>query len=294
MIVVAGEALVDVITRPDGEVVRVPGGGPFNTARAIGRLGVPVAWAGVLSTDADGRALAAELAADGVSLDLVQRTDRPTTTALAELDPGGEAHYRFVAAGTSAPALDGDRLASALPADLVALHVGTLGLVFEPIATALASLVAGAGRGVIVMVDPNCRPTAIEDADAYRARLGRILDRADVVKASVGDIAFLGFAPASRVLVITDGPRAIRVRHDGVATTVDAPAADVADTVGAGDTFGGALLASLVHAGLDRSTLGDATAVLEAVRFAARASARVCERPGADPPTLAELGGWDA
>ena len=292
MIVVAGEALVDVIERPDGVVVTVPGGGPYNTARAIGRFGVPVAWAGALSTDVHGDEMAAALAADGVALDLVQRTDRPTTQALAELDARGDARYRFIVEGTSAPALESDQLLRDLPSDVAAVHVGTLGLVYEPMAAALEALVASVGRDTIVMVDPNCRPSAIPNDDAYLARMRRLLERADVVKASVADIDYLGFAPASRVLVITDGPRPIRVRHDGAATSVDAPAVEVVDTVGAGDTFGGALLAALIHAGVSRTTLGDATAVLDAIRFAARASALVCGRPGADPPTLAELGGW--
>jgi hypothetical protein len=33
---------------------------------------------------------------------------------------------------------------------------------------------------------------------------------------------------------------------------------------------------------------------VRATRFAVRASAIVCGRPGADPPSLAELGGWPA
>ena len=89
MIVVAGEALVDLILRPDGTIAAVPGGGPYNAARAIGRLGVPVAWIGGLSSDRFGRDLEAGLTADGVTLDLVQRTDLPTTLALAELDAVG-------------------------------------------------------------------------------------------------------------------------------------------------------------------------------------------------------------
>ena len=66
------------------------------------------------------------------------------------------------------------------------------------------------------------------------------------------------------------------------------------DTVGAGDTFGGAFLACLVHEGIGPDGLGDAASVLRAVRFAVRASAFVCGRAGANPPTLAELGGWPA
>jgi fructokinase len=292
VIVVAGEALVDVIVHPDGGSVAVPGGGPYNAARAIGRLGVPVSFAGCLSTDEHGRAMATALVDDGVSLDLVQRSDLPTTRAQAELDARGEAQYRFDVVGTSAPSLDAATAKGTWPQGLDALHVGTLGLVFEPMATTIEELVAGLSRDAMLMVDPNCRPSAVSDEAGYRARMARLLDRADIVKTSVADLAYLGYAPASRLLVITDGARPVRVRHDGRSSTIDAPPTEVVDTVGAGDTFGGALLASLVHDGVGRSTLGEEVSVLRAVRFAARASAAVCGRAGADPPTLGELGGW--
>ncbi len=292
VIVVAGEALVDVIARRDGEIDAVPGGGPFNTARAIGRLGVPVAWAGVLSHDANGRAMAEALAADGVSLDLVQRTALPTTQAFAELDDRGEARYRFMVDDTSAPSLDAVRLQASMPADLAALHVGTLGLVFEPMAGALERLVAGLPDDVLLMVDPNCRPSAIPDPDAYRARMARILARADIVKLSTADAAFLGFDVAAPVVVVTDAGGPVRVRTGGEDHEVPVPHIEVIDTVGAGDTFGGAMLAWLVDAGVTRSTVADAGSVLAAVRFAVRASGIVCRRPGADPPTLEDLGGW--
>ena len=215
MIVVAGEALVDVISRRDGSIEVVPGGGPFNAARAIGRLGVPVAFAGALSIDDHGAGMARSLAADGVSLDLVQRTERPTTRAFAELDDSGEARYRFDVVGTSAPALDAGALLAALPPDVVALHVGTLGLVFEPIAATIETLVAGLADDVILVVDPNCRPSAIADLSAYRARLDRILARADVVKLSTTP-TWRSSAPhsAAPVVVVTDagGPVRVRVR----------------------------------------------------------------------------------
>ena len=135
MIVVAGEALVDVITRRDGSIDAVPGGGPFNTARAIGRLGVPVAWAGVLSVDEHGARWPESLAADGVSLDLVQRTDAADDAGVrgARRSRRGALPVRR-GRDTSAPSLDAGTLLAALPSDVAAVHVGTLGLVFEPIA----------------------------------------------------------------------------------------------------------------------------------------------------------------
>ena len=154
------------------------------------------------------------------------------------------------------------------------------------------------------MVDPNCRPSITRDPDAYRARLARVLVRTDIVKASVEDLVFLRPGETAeaavswvgslgpRVVLVTDGGRPVTVFVGGVVHLVPAPPVHVVDTVGAGDTFGGAFLACLVHGGVTRATVADRDAVLRAARFAVRASAIVCERAGANPPTLAELGGW--
>ena len=305
MIVVAGEALVDLIARLDGTIGAVPGGGPYNAARAIGRLGVPVAWAGCLSSDRFGGALEAGLTADGVTLDLVQRTDLPTTLALAELDASGAATYRFYADGTSAPAFLPGPFAGGLPTGTRALHVGTLGLVLEPIATTLTALVAALPDDVLLLVDPNCRPSTVRDPAEYRRRMADVLARADVVKVSVEDVAFLrpGEDPATGVawlaslgpkaILVTDGAGAVRVVTDGASTDIEVPPIEVVDTVGAGDTFAGAALACLIHDGVTRATL-DANAAVRAARFGVRAAGIACTRAGATPPTLAELGGWPA
>jgi fructokinase len=306
LIVVAGEALIDLLVRPDGQLVPVAGGGPYNTARAIGRLGLDVAWLGGLSRDHFGQVLQDGLVADGVSLGLAQRTDRPTTLALAELDESGSATYRFYVEGTSAPAVAADAIAAGLPGSSRAVHVGTLGLVLEPMATTLEALVAELPGHVLLMVDPNCRPSIIRDPDEFRARIARVLARADVVKVSIEDLAFLMPGEAAdvaarrvvalgpRVVLMTNGAGPVRAWIDGTVCEVEAPAVSVVDTVGAGDTFGGAFLACLLASGGGREAIEDPAAVLRAVRFAVRASAIVCERAGADPPTLRELGGWPA
>lgn len=304
MIVLAGDALVDLIVREDGSITAVPGGGPYNSARAAGRLGVPVSWIGGLSSDRFGRELEAGLAGAGVDLSMAQRTDLPTTLALAELGTDGAASYRFYTDSTSAPAVLPGPLAGGLPADTEAVLTGTLGFVLEPMATTLESLVAGLPPDVLLMVDPNCRPSVTRDGDGFRARIARVLARADVVKVSTDDLAFLrpgetveaaiGWLQAigPRVVLVTDGAAPVRVLVDGEQHEVAAPVVEVVDTIGAGDTFGGAFLACLVQGGGGRRSAGDAEAVLRAARFAVRASAIVCERAGADPPTLGELGGW--
>jgi fructokinase len=302
VIVVAGEALVDLIVRADGSIVAIPGGGPYNAARAIARLGVEVAWLGGLSSDRFGQDLEAGLRADGVSTALVQRTDAPTTLALAELDATGAASYRFYTEGTSAPAvLPGPQAAP--PTGTRAVHAGTLGFVLEPMASTLETVIGALPADVLLLVDPNCRPSITHDADAYRARMARILPRADVVKVSTDDLAFLvpGSDPLAaahwisslgvRAVLLTDGDGPVRVLVDDEVTIVEVPRVEVVDTVGAGDTLGGAALAALVHAGTTRATL-DGPGVLRATGFGVRAASMACTRAGADPPTLQELGGW--
>jgi fructokinase len=306
MIVVAGDALVDLIVRADGSMAAVPGGGPYNSARAIGRLGIPVSWIGGLSADRFGRDLEAGLAGAGVDLSMAQRTELPTTLALAEIGAGGAASYHFYTDSTSAPAVLPGPLAGGLPADADALLTGTLGFVLEPMATTLEGMVAALQPDVLLLIDPNCRPSITRDPAAFRARMARVLARADVVKVSTDDLAFLapgeplaaaiGWVEAlgPRAVLVTDGPASVRVRLDGLEHEVAAPPVDVVDTIGAGDTFGGAFLACLVEGGGGRSAAGDTKAVLRAARFAVQASAVVCQRAGANPPTLAELGGWPA
>ena len=301
MIVVGGESLIDLIVGADGRVEAIPGGGPYNVARTLGRLGRSVSFLGRLSTDRFGSILRAGLASEGVDLSLAPTTDDPTLLAVAELDAGGAATYHFYADGTAAPGLSATDLPDGLPVATAALHVGTLGLVFEPMAATIEALVASAGPDVLVVADPNCRPSAIEDVAAYRARLDRVLARVDVVKASMDDLDWLEpgarpLATARRltdrgpaVVLVTDGRRPVLIVTATAVTELAVPAVNVVDTVGAGDAFGAGFLAAWTRAGRGRSDLADEGALTAATRFAIEVGALTTTRAGAEPPTLAEL-----
>ena len=141
-VLVVGEALIDLIVSPSGGIEAIAGGGPFNIARTVARLDVPVAFGGGVSDDAFGRRISALLKADGVTVPVATRTGLPTTLALAELDAHGAATYRFYLDGTSAPDVTLDDLPSL--DGLRILAVGTLGLVMHPIADTVDSAVAAA------------------------------------------------------------------------------------------------------------------------------------------------------
>jgi fructokinase len=303
VIVVGGEALVDLVPHAAGELRAHPGGGPYNTARTLGRLDQDVHFLGCLSDDGFGTRLRAQLREDGVRLDTAVETRLPTTLALAELDAAGVASYRFYTEGTSAPALTPEDALAALPADVAILHVGTLGLVMEPIAVALEAVVEAVADSALIMVDPNCRPSFIGDRDSYRRGLAATLRYAHVVKVSADDLAFLepGVEPAAAArALLAEGPQVALVTLGGdgalIVTAdreerVEAPKVTVVDTIGAGDAFGGGFLASWRLQDLTRDALADAGAVREATRFACAVAARTCERAGASPPRLSDLDG---
>ena len=299
VIVVIGEALIDLLVRPDGRIEATAGGGPFNTARTIARLGQQVAFAGRLSTDAFGRRLRDRLVSDGVDLGLIVETDDPTTLAVVESDATGDAGYRFYLIGTSAPGLGSDAVEAIVrPA---ALHIGTLGLVLEPIGSTAEAVVGRMPPETLVMADLNARPTATPDRAAWVSRIERLLGRLDVLKASVDDLRFFrpGEEPVDTaagivkdgpsVVLLTDGPRPVRILTPGGSRTVEPPRVEVADSVGAGDAFGGGFLAAWIAAGRGRPDLADRDAIIEATSFAVRVASITCTRPGADPPTASEL-----
>lgn len=301
MIVVCGEALIDVIRNPDGTSRSAPGGGPFNTARALGRLGAPTAFLGHLSTDEPGRRLASLLTEDSVRLDFASFGPEPTTTAIAEVDSAGRAEYRFVVEGTSVPSLTAEMLPQEFGAELEGLYFGGLGLALEPIGSTVTELVAREHPKSFLMIDPNIRG-GLGPEDRYRERLLQAIGLSTLVKASDADLAWLypglSCEDASRA-VLELGPQAVVVTlgangafavHGGKEVRVAAPRVEVVDTIGAGDAFGAALVTWL----RDHDRLAPELTLTEdelkaALELACRAAAITCTRAGADSPTRQEL-----
>jgi fructokinase len=301
MILVAGESLIDLIVGPRGDVHASAGGGPFNTARTIARLGQPVRFLGRFSADPFGVMLTTKLAEDQVELALPEQVAEPTALAIVSLDDAGVARYWFHLTGTAGFVLDQPSAEQALQADVTALHVGSLGLVVEPMAAAVESLAGQLPQGVLLMLDPNWRASAIPDASAHLGRIRRVLPRTDVLKTSTEDLVFLvpgGDVPSAartllgwgaRCVLVTDGPAPVQVFTADNQLTVPVPPAEVVDTVGAGDAFGGGFLAWWAERGLAREQLADPGLLEAAAASAAQVAALTCTRAGADPPWQHEM-----
>jgi fructokinase len=302
VIVVCGEALIDVIRNRDSTERAAPGGGPFNTTRALARLGVPTAFLGHLSDDQFGRELSELLVADGASVALASVGPEPTTVAHADVDSRGAAEYQFVVDGTSAPNLTAEMLPASFAPDVNGICVGSLGLVLEPMAGTVVELVRRERGRRLIMLDPNIRVGLVNDLDNYRARLLSVIAAATVVKASDSDLAWIepesDYRSAAqhmldqgvRMVAITLGAQGAFGAHRDLQIHVPAPPVQVVDTIGAGDAFGAGLLAWLHDHDLIRPDLKlDEKQLQAGLDYACLAAALTCTRAGADPPWKREM-----
>lgn len=313
VVVVAGEALVDIVPAPaQGYWEFAPGGSPANVAVGLARLEVPARMLARLADDLLGRRLREHLAANGVDLSHAVAATEPSSLAIVELAGDGQASYDFRIAGTADWQWTDDELTGALDegatGPVVAVHSGSLALTTPPGHETLRELMATAVDTATVSYDPNFRPLLMGSPDEVLPGVHELLGLADVVKVSEEDLAWLhpGRKPGDivgewlelgpAVVVVTLGADGVLAgTASGLHSVLPGRPIDVVDTVGAGDSFSAALLAGLHRRGLlgaaaredlyriDRESLDGVLG--EAVT----AAAITCSRHGADPPTRAEL-----
>ncbi|ACZ84879.1 carbohydrate kinase family protein [Streptosporangium roseum] len=308
-VAVLGECVADAFATGSpsrGELaLRVlPGGSPANTAVALSRLGTPTRFLGRISRDSFGALFRAHLGASGVDLTGCVTADEPSTLAVATLDESGQAGYTFYAEGSADWQWSTAELTAERLGDVSCLHTGSMALVGAPGAEHVEELLARTAVHATVSIDPNVR-AAFVDLAVYRERMPLWCALADIVKLSDDDLGQIHpgepleevcdawHAAGARLIVVTRGPRGATVSLDGERATVPAPATEVVDTVGAGDSFTAAFLHRLHASGLlggrlDSVGLDEA---MEAAAFATRAAALTCSVAGANPPWAGDLNG---
>ncbi|MGD9619707.1 MAG: carbohydrate kinase [Mycolicibacterium sp.] len=309
---VIGEALIDIVDRGDdrgdtpaarrgrkraSRPAEYVGGSPLNVAVGLARLGRDVDFLTHIGTDDRGRRIGEYVEASGAQLVPGSRSAGRTSTALATLDSAGTATYTF----------DIDWQLSGTPevAPPLVLHTGSIAAVLEPGCLATAALVDTYHPSATCTFDPNIRPGLI--ADASRSRIDRLIERADVIKASIEDLrwidpcrtyeqiaeAWLALGPS--IVVVTLGADGALAMCAAGAVRVPAFRVDVADTVGAGDAFMTGLIDALWSLGLLGATRRKQLAAITAdnltgvLRAASRVAALTVMRPGADLPDRAAL-----
>lgn len=313
MILVCGEALVDLLVDPQGADLAarpVPGGSAFNCAVGLARLGAEngfeAGYLGGLSADVFGRWLRARLHAEGVVPASATESAHPTRIVAVSRDAAGEPAYGFYGEHVADLDLPADALMLRDDSPVRALVIGSFPIALEPSGDALRSLVAREAGRRLISLDPNLRPALTPPDAAWRGAFEACLAKADIVKASAADLATgyddpHGFAARAlaghggagpAVVIVTDGGADARLHHRDFMLTVRPPQVRVVDAVGAGDSFHAAFLAALARYGpFDRAGLAacGADAMRFPLAYAASAAALTCTRAGADPPDHASI-----
>ncbi|MEQ1942205.1 carbohydrate kinase [Mesorhizobium sp. VNQ89] len=306
MIICCGEALIDMLPRRStlDEPAFAPysGGAVFNSAIALGRLGVPVEFFSGLSSDLFGEQLRETLTASRVGSRYAHVSGRPTTLAFVKL-VDGHASYVFYDEATAGRMLS-DADLPVLDGNVDALLFGGISLISEPCGSAYEEFMRRESADRVTMLDPNIRPAFIADRGKHEARIERMIATADILKLSDEDLAWFSRAGTAEEVVanwLAVGPKLIVVTRGGkeivaytknhrVALTPQSVA--VVDTVGAGDTFNAGLLASLFEGkALTKDGVAklSESAIQAALSLGAAAAAVTVSRAGANPPWRREL-----
>jgi fructokinase len=306
MILCCGEALIDMLPRSTtaGEDAFSPyaGGAVFNTALALGRLGLDTGFFTGLSSDMFGDILRDALTASGVDHSRCVTLDLHTTLAFVRL-LNGQASYAFFDENTAGRMITEAHLPE-LGDEVDALHFGAISLIPDPCGATYESLMRREHGSRVISLDPNIRPGFIPDPAKHRARIDRMIAMSDIIKMSDEDLDWFGHSDMETaasswlgqgpgLVVFTRGANGA-IGFTGQHTVeVGGVSVTVADTVGAGDTFNAGILASLKRDGLlSKMAIKSlsADAVGNALRLGAKAAAVTVSRPGANPPWANEIG----
>ena len=293
MIVSCGDAIIDMMPDP------VPGGSNMNVAVAAARLGAPTAFLGRVSLDPFGDLLMKHMEDSGVNTELVERGPEPTAKAIVSLDPSPS--FRFDADGTAEANLSRADLSPLGPGPHI-VHGGTFGMYRGRTAHTLADLVET--NPGLVSLDPNVRPTIVDDRAEWDYWYRRWLHQTSLYRCSDEDLAWISpgrsvdsfaaelLAGGIEAVIVTKGADGCDVFTSSWSDHRAGHTVDIVDTVGAGDTFTGAILSGLQERGITSrgslSSLGRMS-FLEVIDNALAASAVVCGRSGADPPWRREM-----
>lgn len=312
MILCCGEALIDMLPYPIMDANKATGyiphagGSVFNTAIAIGRLGVPTSFFSGLSSDFFGELLKKTLAEAGVATDLCVISDLPTTLAFVQLE-NGQASYLFYDENSAGRMLH-ERDLPQLDDEITTLHFGAISLINEPCGSTYEALMRREAKQRVIMIDPNIRPDFIHDKVSHLARMQRMMALSDIVKLSDEDLIWFGLGSdhaavanswlakegqsGPKLIVITKGAAGADAYTRDGKVSVNGIDVTVADTVGAGDTLSAGLLVSLEHQGLlDKASIASLTPsqIRACVSYGVEAAAITVSRAGANPPWANEM-----
>lgn len=237
-----------------------PGGAPANMLAVASHMGYSTSFIGKVGKDMQGEFLKKTLENEGIGTQsLIMDEKYFTTLAFVEIDANGERNFSFA----RKPGADTQLLARELDRELLencrVFHFGSLSLTDEPAKEATIEAVNIAkSSNAIISYDPNYRASLWKNEDTAVCAMKSVIPMVDIMK--VSDEESLLLTGASDYLsavheLIAMGPKlvAITLGADGVLISTNNRTGIIKgfkvkaiDTTGAGDSFWGGFVSSLL------------------------------------------------
>jgi fructokinase len=314
-VVAVGELLIDFIPREAGMGVRqadafskAAGGAPANVAVGVARLGGSSAFLGKAGRDPFGYYLQAVLQENRVDTrGLLLDPQWQTSLAFVSLAADGDRDFTFYRRHGADTQLEAHELDRELLCSTRILHCCSVSLTDEPARSAtFAAVEIAAQAGALISFDVNLRPQLWSDLAEAREQVLRMLERANVVKLSSGELEFLTgssdpagaadlLGPATSLVIVSAGAAGVHWRTAHQSGHVPGFSVRTVDTTGAGDALAAAVLFELARQPeLLAAAAADCAAPARLHELLCRANAYAAlstTRPGAIPslPTAVEL-----
>lgn len=298
-VVALGELLIDFTESgrsPQGNPLYEanPGGAPCNVLSMLTKLGRETAFMGKVGNDIFGNSLKGALEEVGIATSNLMMDDEVRTTlAFVKTFSDGDRDFSFYRNPGADMMLTEDEVDNQLLYNTKIFHFGTLSMTHEGVRNATKKAIAVAKEaGAVISFDPNLREPLWKSLEDAKGQVAYGLSQCDVLKISDNEIQwFTGEKDYD------DGIRKLRIQYDIPLIVLSmgkegsrayyknfrveaAPFLQekTIETTGAGDTFGGCCLHSVLKYGLDNF---DKSRLKEMLTFANAAASIITTRKGA-------------
>lgn len=273
-VVAFGEMLIDYTQSGTTETgIRTfdenPGGAPGNMAVAVAKLGRKVSFVGKVGTDLQGDLLIETLKNNQVDVSgMVQDDKYFTTLAFVQINENGERKFSFARKPGADTQLESGDLKPEIIEAAKVFHFGSLSLTEEPSrGTTWVAAEMAKKAGAIISYDPNYRELLWSSKEAAMEQMRSVVGLVDIMKISDEETELLTgkVSPEEasqclidqgvKVVVVTLGGEGAFIRTKDATMNVPGFKVQPVDTTGAGDSFWGGFVYSIINSGMELEKL---------------------------------------
>lgn len=271
-----------------------PGGAPCNVLAMLGKLGKKTAFIGKVGQDQFGDMLRKTIISVGINSEgLVTDKEVHTTLAFVHTSPDGDRAFSFYRNPGADMMLRKEEVFSDKIRASRIFHFGTLSFTHEGVREASEYAIRCAKEaGILISFDPNLREPLWGDLENARKAIEYGMECCDILKIADNELTFMtgetdydkgAFLLQGKyqipLVCVTLGKNGSRAYYKGMVVTAKSFIQEnTIETTGAGDTFTGCMLNTVLEKGLDQLTEAD---IRQMLQFANAGASLITTKRGA-------------